>query len=191
MIFRAYQLPVRSDIPTGSYLIADAVTREAAWVDAALYAEEVLKDIEQLRLKISALLLTHGHYDHTGGIEQAMEEFHCPLYGHQADAPSIKGGFRPVRHGDRLKLGSRFIEVYETTGHTPGSVTYRVERYAFVGDALFAGSVGGTANPELFRQQQQSIRQNLFPLGDDLIVCPGHGPMSTLGVERLHNPFFD
>jgi len=191
MIFEAFQLQVRSDIATGSYLVADEGTGRAAWIDPAQYDAAIVSKIRQAGWKPSALLLTHGHYDHRGGIAKAMQQFGCPLYCHASDAPAVDGEVHAVKAGDRIPLGTLAIEVYETGGHTAGSLTYRVGPYLFVGDALFAGSVGGTAGDAAFENQQRALAEEIFPLGDDLIVCPGHGPMSVVGVERRYNPFFE
>lgn len=191
MIFEAFQLQVRADIPTGSYLVGSRETCEVAWVDPAEFSDEVLNRIRERELQVRCLLLTHGHYDHTGGVQQAMDRFGCALYAHEQDAPSVSGRVRHIQGGDRIPVGPLMVEVYETPGHTPGSVTYRAGRYLFTGDALFAGSAGGTATLKAFGQQRRSLQEKVFPLGDDLVVCPGHGPMSVVGMERRHNPFFD
>lgn len=191
MIFEPFQIQVRGDIATGSYLAGDEENQEVAWIDPAEYSESILSMIRQHRWKVVALLVTHGHYDHTGGVGQAMKEFGCPVYAHPADAGSWRGDIRKVGQGDRLAVGSLQVEIYETGGHTPGSVSYRIGPYVFVGDALFAGSVGGTGSRTGFERQQRAVVEKIFGCGDDAIVCPGHGPMSTVGVERCYNPFFD
>lgn len=191
MIFEAFQIPVRPDIPTGSYLVGSRDTCEVAWVDPAEFSDDVLKRIRERELRVRCLLLTHGHYDHTGGVKQALDRFECALFVHERDAPSVTGRVRHIKSGDRIPLGPWMVEVYETPGHTPGSVTYRAGRYLFTGDALFAGSLGGTVSLPAFRQQRKALQEKIFPLGDELVVCPGHGPMSVVGVERRHNPFLD
>ncbi len=88
-----------------------------------------------------------------------------------------------------IQVGCLDFQVFETGGHTPGSVTFVVDSYVFPGDALFAGSVGGTSTEEDRRQQREALMEKIITLGDELTVCPGHGPMSRVGVEKCYNPF--
>lgn len=191
MIFEPFQLQVRGDIATGSYLVGDEASGEVAWIDPAQYDASLVAMIRQRGWKVVALLVTHGHYDHTGGVQPALKELCCPVYVHAADAGGWSGEIRKVREGDRIALGGLQAQVHETGGHTPGSLTYRIRGYLFVGDALFAGSVGGTASRSAFERQQRAVVEKVFADGDDAVICPGHGPMSTVGVERCYNPFFD
>ncbi len=191
MIFEPFQLQVRGDIATGSYLAGDERSGKVAWIDPAEYNDAVVSMVRQSGWKVVALLVTHGHYDHTGGVGQALQEFRCPVYCSPADAGAWRGEVRKANEGERIAIGSLQVEVYETGGHTPGSLTYRMGPYLFVGDALFAGSVGGTGWRSDFERQQRAIVEKVFAFGDDAVVCPGHGPISTVGVERCYNPFFD
>lgn len=189
MIFEVFQLIARADnIPTGSYLIGDSGCREVAWVDPAVYHEDVVSYLLKHDLKVTALLVTHGHGDHTEGIPQAVENFGSPIYVHAADSHGLRGDIRQVSQCDIIPVGNLRIEVIETQGHTPGQVTYRIDPYLFVGDTLFAGSVGG-AQGEDFERQRNALLDKVLALGQEAIVCPGHGPMSTTFVEKRYNPF--
>lgn len=95
-----------------------------------------------------------------------------------------------INDGDKISLGHKVIKVIHTPGHTPGCVCYYVENVIFVGDTMFAGSIGRTDFPgSSYETLIKSIKEKLFPLGDSIIVYPGHGPSTTIGKEKRHNPF--
>ena len=97
---------------------------------------------------------------------------------------------RHVVHGDTVRVGNLVGEVLATPGHTPDSISLAFPGIVFTGDALFAGSVGGTSSPGCAKQQIDAIRRHILSLPDDYEVHPGHGPASTIGIERRGNPFF-
>ncbi|MBV6416599.1 MAG: Hydroxyacylglutathione hydrolase GloC [Steroidobacteraceae bacterium] len=185
-------------------------TRAAAIVDPGGDLERVLQVVERERLDLRKILLTHPHLDHAAATAELAESRGLPIEGpHRADAYWIEGlpeqaamfGFPPSRsfeptrwlaQGDRVQLGEGELEVLHCPGHTPGHVVFysRADRLALVGDVLFQGSIGRSDLPggdqgALLR----SIRERLFPLGDDIRFVPGHGPMSSFGAERRTNPF--
>ncbi len=185
-------------------------TASAAFVDPGGDVDHLLSVIEGMDLTLTKIILTHGHMDHVGGAAQLAAHFEVPIEGpHRADEFWLDGlrdqavmmgfpqvePFKPNRWlegGDRVEVGEQTLEVLHCPGHTPGHVVlvHRAQKLAFVGDVLFAGSVGRTDFPRGNTQQLlQSIREKLFPLGDDVKFVPGHGPMSTFGVERNTNPF--
>jgi glyoxylase-like metal-dependent hydrolase (beta-lactamase superfamily II) len=156
------------------------------------------------------ILVTHGHLDHAGGVAALAEALGVPVEGpHEADRFWIDGmpeqarmfglpEARPITpdrwlaDGDTVGFGAQLLEVLHCPGHTPGHVVFfhRPSRLALVGDVLFRGSVGRTDFPRGdFATLVRSIRQRLFPLGDDVTFIPGHGPLSTFGAERRGNPF--
>lgn len=185
-------------------------TLEAAIIDAGGEVERLLAAVEGKGLKLTKLLLTHGHIDHAGGAAGLKARTGAAIIGpQQEDRFWLDGleqqsrmfgfpGVQPVtpdqwlEDGDEITLGQSTLQVLHCPGHTPGHVVfYSPEaRLAQVGDVLFAGSIGRTDFPKgdhatLIR----SIREKLFPLGDDIDFIPGHGPMSTFGEERRTNPF--
>ncbi len=191
-------------------VIACEGTLEAAIVDPGGELERVLALVERERLRLTKILLTHGHIDHAGATAALARRCGLPIEGpHRADrywidqlalqaqmfglAPSE--AFTPTRwleHGDRVSLGRQTLEVLHCPGHTPGHVVFydRAGQLALVGDVLFRGSIGRSDFPggdqaTLLR----SIRERLLPLGDEVRFLPGHGPMSTFGEERRSNPF--
>lgn len=185
-------------------------TRRAAIVDPGGELERVLKVIELHGLTLEKILITHAHLDHAGATAELARRYSLPIEGpHPGDqfwidqmpAQAKMFGFPPceafaptrwLQQGDQVTVGELEFEVRHCPGHTPGHVVFfhADSRFAIVGDVLFAGSIGRTDFPrgnhaDLIR----SIRENLFPLGDDVTFLPGHGPTSTFGAERRSNPF--
>lgn len=185
-------------------------TRQAAFVDPGGDVENLLAAVEERGLTIVKILLTHGHMDHVGGAAELSERLSVPIIGpHKDDEFWIQGldgqaqmmGFAPVSifeptqwlvDGDSVSVGKINLSVHHCPGHTPGHVVFfnPPAAIAFVGDVLFSGSIGRTDFPRGNHEQLvQSIRQKLWPLGDDVTFIPGHGPLSTFGEERRNNPF--
>jgi len=185
-------------------------TKEAAIVDPGGDPDLILAAIAAEGLTPVKILLTHGHIDHVGATMDLAERLGVPILGpHPDDAflldalpsqakmfgfPSV-APFRPgqwLEHGDLVPLGGLELEVIHCPGHTPGHIVFfdRDEGLAQVGDVLFQGSIGRTDFPRgNHRDLLDSIRNRLFPLGDQVQFIPGHGPMSSFGAERRHNPF--
>lgn len=191
-------------------LIWDPATMQAAVVDPGGDVNAILEKIAALGLKVEKLLLTHGHIDHVGGtsalaarlgvavegpqrdeafwLDQLPEQ--CRMFGFP-DTPSLQPD-RWLDDGDTVTVGGLSLDVLHTPGHTPGHVCFihRPSKLAIVGDVLFAGSIGRTDFPRGNHGALiGSIREKLFPLGDDFAFIPGHGPMSSFGAERQDNPF--
>lgn len=185
-------------------------SRAAVIVDPGGEAERILEQIETLELKPESVLLTHGHLDHVGAAAEVARRLGVPIWGpHPEDAfwltalaeqcemfgfPSVTA-FEPdrwLRAGERIAIGKETLDVLHCPGHTPGHLVFfdAKDKLAQVGDVLFKGSIGRTDFPRGNHSQLlASIRERLFPLGDDVRFIPGHGPMSTLGAERRTNPF--
>lgn len=182
----------------------------AAIVDPGGDLPRVLAEADRRGLRLTKVLLTHGHVDHCAATAQLARERGVPVEGPQrADrfwiealpAAAAQYGFPPAASfepdrwlvdGDTVSVGEETLEVLHCPGHTPGHVVFfhRPTRTAWVGDVLFAGSVGRTDFPRGDTQALiHSIRERLFPLGDDVRFVPGHGPMSSFGAERRTNPF--
>nr|WP_162299772.1 MBL fold metallo-hydrolase [Marinospirillum perlucidum] len=185
-------------------------TKEAAIIDAGGEVDRLLEAVEKHGLKLTQLLLTHGHIDHAGGVTQLKERTGVKIIGpHKEDEFWLQGlgeqsrmfafpEARPVtpdqwlEEGDRVSIGQSELQVFHCPGHTPGHVVFydADNQLLQVGDVLFAGGIGRTDfpksdGPALIR----SIKEKLFTLDDDVRFIPGHGPMSNLGEEKRSNPF--
>lgn len=191
-------------------LIWDSSTMRGALVDAGGEIERLLERVTHHGVTLEKLLVTHGHLDHASAVADLAERLKLPVEGpHEDDqfwidlipTQARQFGFPPARafspdrwlhQGDTVRVGSLSFDVIHCPGHTPGHVVLHQPeaKLAFVGDVLFQGSIGRTDFPrgnhaDLIR----SIRERLFPLGDDIEFVPGHGPTSTFGHERRFNPF--
>ena len=186
-------------------VIVDPGCREGA----ELAALEAL--IAQEGLTPEAILLTHGHFDHTFGVKPLQDRYGVPVYMHPADIAALDynqlmaerfrirlpdGDFHwePVSDGQKLEIADMSFEVIATPGHSPGCVCYleRDEGILFSGDTLFAGSIGRTDFPYSdYDDEIRSILEKLLPLDPAIAILPGHGPSSTIGRERTGNPFLE
>jgi hydroxyacylglutathione hydrolase len=185
-------------------------TRAGAVIDPGGDLDRVLAAARREDVRLEKILLTHAHIDHAGGAAQLARDLKLPIVGpHRGDQFWIDGlpeqgrafglgnceKFEPdqwLDEGDRVQVGDVEFAVRHCPGHTPGHVVFfnPQQRIAFVGDVLFAGSIGRTDFPGGdYDTLIRSIREKLFVLGDDVRFVPGHGPTSTFGDERRTNPF--
>lgn len=197
-------------IETNAYLLADPARGEAVLVDAPHDVwPQVQTLLRQSGCRLVALLITHGHWDHTGDAAR-VQQSGVPLFAHAADRrlieqPQVMEPFalpglrfepaqldRPVAPGDRLELLGESVEVRHVPGHCPGNVLFHFPRTgaAFVGDAIFAGSIGRTDLPGGgYEMLAGSIRTQIYTLPDATVLYPGHGPETTVAAEKANNPF--
>jgi glyoxylase-like metal-dependent hydrolase (beta-lactamase superfamily II) len=208
-MLRYQTIPVTPFAQNCSLVWCDA-TRQAAVIDPGGDLDTVLATAERLGLDLRQIWLTHAHIDHAGGAGELAERLGVPIVGpHPGDQFWIDGlpqqsqmfgfplarAFTPTRwlhDGDTVTVGECTLQVRHCPGHTPGHVVFHSPeaRRAFVGDVLFAGSIGRTDFPGGdYQQLIDSITQRLWPMGDDTVFIPGHGPESTFGRERRTNPF--
>ena len=185
-------------------------TMEAAVIDPGGNIERIEAACQEKGVTLKAVWLTHGHLDHAGAAAALAQQHGVPIIGpHQADQFWIDGMpmqaqmfgfpqaemFTPtqwLKDGDVVQIGQCKLQVLHCPGHTPGHVVFfdPTTRHAFVGDVLFAGSIGRTDFPGGNHADLiNAIKTKLLPLGDDVTFTPGHGPESTFGEERLSNPY--
>ena len=187
-------------IGTNCYILEDDQTNLAAVIDPGDEPELIQEALEKEGVEVRYLLLTHGHYDHTTAVPALHRVYpQADIYIHQADANGAGSTLFPLAgevddlklydEGDVIRLGDHEIQVLHTPGHSPGSVTLKVEDVLFTGDTLFAGSCGRTdRRGGSYEQIMQSLKR-LGELKGDFHVCPGHEATSTLERERRSNPF--
>lgn len=194
-------------LETNAYLVVDEGTRQALLIDPGLESEDMYNIIRAEGLELCAIVNTHGHFDHVCGNAFFKAKTGAPVLIHgedvammrQAAQQALTFGFqvptppppdRLLTEGDEVVVGEIRMQVLHTPGHTPGGICLYGEGFAFVGDTLFAGSIGRT---DLVGGSMEvllaSIRNKLLSLSDETVAYPGHGPVTTIGEERVHNPF--
>lgn len=195
-------------ISTNCYLVINEDTKQAVVIDPAACPSYLMSHIKSEGLKIEAILLTHGHFDHIMGIDGFLSEFDVPVYVHEEDADAMEdpvlnqsstytsgytfGKARYLRDRQTLELAGYTFQVIHTPGHTKGGCCYYVasEDVLFSGDTLFQNSVGRTdfvnsSTSDLVH----SVREKLFLLPDDTMVYPGHMGETKIGHEKKYNPY--
>ena len=177
------------DMTVNAYLVWDPATREAVAFDTGADCGEMLQRIEKEKLSVKLILLTHAHPDHVADLRRLRKATGAPVYISELEAEE---GAEAIAEGKRFRAGSLEIEARLTSGHSPGGMTYVVtglsRPVAIVGDSLFAGSMGG--GNVSYDDALRNNREKILTLPDETIVCPGHGPLTTVGKEKRDNPFF-
>lgn len=194
-------------LETNAYLVVDERSRQALLIDPGLESEDIYDVISAEGLTLTSIVNTHGHFDHVCGNAFFRAKTGAPVLIHREDAGIMQRAAEQARafgfqvapppppdrlldEGDEVVMGETRMRILHTAGHTPGGICLYGEGVVFVGDALFAGSIGRTDLPGgSYEVLLASIRTKLLSLPDDTVVYPGHGPPTTIGAERAHNPF--
>lgn len=188
------------------HLVVDSTTKLAAIIDPGADGDRLLEVIQQAGVQLQAVWLTHAHVDHIGAVATMVREFRAPVYLHSADLPLYgRGGDVAQMYGipfdepplpdhefvdgDELTLGSLRFRVMHAPGHAPGHVVLHGEGVAFVGDCLFAGSIGRTDLPFSNGAELERSLARIVTLPEQTVVYPGHGPNTTIEEELRTNPF--
>lgn len=178
------------DMFVNAFLVWDSEAREGAFFDTGADASALLAKAEEESLAIKYLFLTHTHLDHIADLESVQKAFPHAIIcvGEREPLP----GARLVKHGDEFQIGKLTVSTRLTWGHAEGGITYVVKGLespvAVVGDAVFAGSMGG--GKVSYEAALRTNREEILTLSDDTVLCPGHGPLTSVGEEKAHNPFF-
>lgn len=193
---------------TNCYILGCSITQKAVVIDPGDDVEKIIEELKKDRLSLEYILNTHGHIDHAGGNGKLKELTHAKIMIHPADLDLLKNapvytqifgvkthtspcpdGF--LKEGATIKAGEEIsLKVIHTPGHSPGSVSFLGNTIVFVGDTLFADSIGRTdLRGGSYVSLIDSVKSKLIPLGDSIKVYPGHGPATTIGREKKYNPF--
>ena len=197
---------VVGQLQTNCYIIRSG--REAIIVDPGAEPDRILRFVKDSGLTPNLIVVTHTHFDHVLGVDKLRNELKIPFQIHQDDLPILESMQTRVRQfmgfdvppppkcdgflkdGDSLKAGTERVQVIHTPGHSPGSISLKGDGYVLTGDALFNQSIGRTDLPGGdLETLLKSIRTRLFTLSDETVVYPGHGPDTSIGDEKLANPF--
>ena len=195
-------------LQTNSYIVFGKYSGKGVVIDAGGGPWEIIHRIEEKGIKVEGIYVTHCHFDHILAVRELKEALGCKFYIHRADEEVLKrsvedaelylglSSFDPpkpdgyIDDGDEIRVGRNILKVFHTPGHTPGSVSYVFDGGVFTGDTLFAGSIGRT---DMFggdiKLLVKSVVEKLFKLPDQYVIYPGHGPTSTIGVEKKFNPY--
>lgn len=171
---------------------------EAVFVDTAYHAEAMLDVVDRKKLTLKAVCLTHGHSDHADGLDVILQHLQVPVYIGREDVKLLSWKppqklMGPCEEGRAIVVGSLTVTCMATPGHTPGGICYRVQRgerdLCFVGDTLFAGSIGRANPATLYPVHLASVRRRVLTQPAPVVLLPGHGPATTVAEELIHNPF--
>ena len=189
------------------FVLGCDATQEAAVIDPGDEPDRILLALAESKLTVKLIINTHGHFDHVGANKKLNEVTGAPILIHPLDAPMLNQladsaaawGMaaenspppdRELQDGDQVHFGNIILKVLHTPGHTPGGISLFTDHEVFVGDTLFAGSIGRTDFPGgSFETLKESIQQKLFTLSENLKVYPGHNQPTTIGGEKRTNPF--
>jgi glyoxylase-like metal-dependent hydrolase (beta-lactamase superfamily II) len=195
-------------LAVGCYIVEHVASRKAAVVDPGDDGEAILGEIGRLGVSVDRILLTHGHFDHVGAVALLKEKTGAKIHIHEADVERMRTARRQglifglwvadppppdvlLGDGDLVSFAEAELRVAHTPGHTPGCVSFIMGKMAFVGDLVFAGSIGRTDLPGGdYDELIGAVKEKIFILDDDTVLFPGHGPATTVAEEKRSNPFF-
>jgi glyoxylase-like metal-dependent hydrolase (beta-lactamase superfamily II) len=194
-------------IQANCFILGCERTKQAVVIDPGDEADKILLSLAESNLTVKYIINTHGHFDHVGANRRLKEATGADILIHAGDAPMLAHlpaaamafglrvedsppADRTVADGETITFGDITLTVIHTPGHSPGGIALFTDKVAFVGDSLFYGSIGRTDFPGgEYNTLISSIKNRLFPLGDDVVIYTGHGPATTIGQERRINPF--
>lgn len=202
MIIKSFTLP---PIENNNYLIIDEISKEAALIDCSFMDDRILLELKKQNATLKYVLLTHGHFDHIGGLNDLPNDVKVLMHKNDQEWVNEVNTYLPMigmpsmevpkideymNDGDIIKLGNSEIKVIHTPGHTQGGVCFFIDGNLFSGDTIFRESVGRCDLPGgNFDQIVESIEQRIFTLPEETVIYPGHGKTTTVGWEKEHNTY--
>lgn len=168
-----------------AFLAFEEKSRDAFLIDCGAFDDSIKNFVREQKLNLKFLLITHTHYDHVDGIDDFKKAFNVPIYSFTEKYD------HPISEGDKISFGNNEIEVFETPGHIADGISFYINDAVFVGDAIFAGAVGGTTSRKFFEEEITHVKNKILSLPDHTTIYPGHGAASSVGIERIYNPFFN
>ncbi|MBE6080269.1 MAG: MBL fold metallo-hydrolase [Veillonella sp.] len=204
---KLYRMPLGA-LGTNCYIVVDESNQHCLVVDPGGEGERLVALLKEKGVQPEAVILTHGHGDHIGGVQAVVDAFKVPVYINKGDEEfltnsnlnlsgaigqpvKVTGDIRFIKEDDVIHLGEYSFKVIETPGHTPGGVCFYGEGMVLAGDSLLLESIGRTDFPgSSYEDLIDSVRHKLFTLPEETVVYPGHGPETTIGHEETYNPFF-
>lgn len=204
MFLKCLQVGIMS---SNCYILGDENSKKAVVIDPGGNAEDILNTISKEKLAVDLILLTHGHADHIAGLEEVRLFTGARVAIHEKDASMLQNpeqnlsafmgssiSFSPaeieLKGDDKFSVGGLTLDIIHTPGHTPGSISIKVDNIIFTGDTLFAGSIGRSDFPgSSFNQLISSIKEKLLVQDESSVIYPGHGIKSTIKQEKATNPF--
>ena len=197
MIIKTYPIGIYEE---NIHVLIDSKSKDASIIDPGGNAEVLINKINELKCNVKYILLTHGHFDHVGALKEVSEYFNAPIYINKKEIEFMKidksvfgevpENYTLIEDGDTLSFGDDVIKCIHTPGHTKGGMCYLYKDTIFTGDTLFKGSVGRSDFiGGDFNELINSIKTKLMVLNNNIKVYPGHMESSTIGFEKLRNPF--
>ena len=172
---------------SNTYLLGPDGGGDAVLIDPGVFDAPLLQAVEGNHLYVRSILVTHAHNAHINGIRSLLKVYTAAIYANQPSVLDVPA--RHIQEGEDLPLGEFRVRVIETPGHSIDSLSFLVGHMLFTGDALSAGGIGRTRDGYARGLLLETVRAKLLSLGDEVLLFPGHGPPSKIGIEKLYNPF--
>ena len=172
---------------SNTYLIGPDKGGDAFLIDPGVFDAQLLQSVEGNRLYVRSILVTHAHNAHINGIRSLLKVYNAVIYANQPSVLDFPA--RHIQEGDQLALGTLKVRIIETPGHSIDSLSFLVDHMLFTGDILSAGGIGNTRDGYARGLLLETVRRKILPMGDEVLLFPGHGPPSKIGIEKLYNPF--